>query len=913
MRTPAFVQRTVHGYWLMLLVALSLLLIQQTAFGQQVPESIEKMDDDSQLSLTVDPKEIWPDSTTKGRIVFNGRLYHQLSRPQLVTWKLNILDSEGNEINSFTGRMIARPNQQVLFSQNWDGTDKRGNRLAPGTYQANAFIRLVPRKRAVWDLDFETVPARVRDYVEASFATYVNVRYGAIAKARTSDLLPAQPVPNEPGFPFNFYYGTLHTQTSYTDGGHPNDATCASSTTHAAGDSTPTMAYNYARNTAHIDFLGISDHNHLFDNACTGCTGAQVIQRYHDGLNSAAAATVDGSFVAIYGVEWGYISSDSFPMEGHINLYEVPKLFGWESGFYEAFTDPAGVNYPTMYSVAKANPSVWGSMGGFNHPATTTGGDFNNFGYTADGDDLICTTAVISGPASGFSTTQADTGNRYAGPNTAMYPSWATYDTYNRALGAGFHVAPVADSDVHCSNYGTSVHDRTGILATSLTKANIMDAIKNRRVFATSDANVQLVFTMVDLTSNITHYMGEGSNRVQGPVPIPSQVKLHVSIFDPDPGDTVSSIKIYEPVTNNTSGQSTLIASGTTSPFDFTFTPATGKHTYYVYATLTTGAEMWSAPIWINASVPTTPDFSVSASPASQTVTQGASTTYTATVTPSGGFSGTVTLSASGLPAGASAAFNPASITTSGSSTLTVTTSATTPIGSYPITITGVSGTLSHTASVSLVVQAPATPDFSLSTTPASVTVTAGSTASFTEDITRTGGFTGSVSLSISGLPAGAADSFTPNPATGASSSLSITTSTTTPAGSYPLTITGISGTLTRTSTATLVVQAPVAGDFSLSITPTSQSVIRGNGTTYTVNITRTGGFTGAVTFSVSGLGTGASGTFSPNPATANSSTLTVTTITSASAGSRVFTVTGTSTAPALTRTATATLVVTKR
>jgi len=908
---PALVIRTVRTFGTALLLALSLLLIQQNATAQQVAESVEKMDDDSQLSLTVDPKEVWPGATTNGRTIFTGRLYHQLSRPQVVTWKLNILDSEGHVLNAFTGRMFAEPNQHIVFSQAWDGTDNRGNKLAPGTYQTTAFVRLVPRKRAITDLDFESVPSRVRDYVEASFATYVSVRYGTAKTARTPNFAQAQSIPNEPGFPFNFYYGSLHTQTSFTDGGHPNNSTCASSTTHVAGDFTPPMAYDYARNTAHVDFLGISDHNHLFENACPGCTSAQVIQRYHDGLNAAAAASVDGAFVAIYGMEWGYISNDNFPMEGHVNLYEVPKLFGWESGFYEVFTDPAGINYPTMYSVTKANPSVWGSIGGFNHPATTTGGDFNNYGYTVDGDDVIATTAVISGPASGFSTTQADTGNRYAGPNTAMYPSWATYDTYNRVLGAGFHVAPVADSDVHCSNYGTSVHDRTGILATSLTKANIMDALKNRRVFATSDANVQLVYTLVDLTNSITHYMGEGSNRVQGPVPVTGQVKLHVSIFDPDPGDTVASIKIFEPVPNNTTGQSTLIASGTASPFDYTFTPPTGKHTYYVYATLTTGAEMWSAPIWINASVPTTPDFSVSATPSSQTVTQGASTSYTATVTPSGGFTGTVTFSANGLPAGASASFNPASVTTSGSSTMTVTTASTTPVGSYPLTITGTSGTLSRTASVSLVVQAPPTPDFSLSTSPSSVTVTAGSAASYTENINRTGGFTGDVTFSISGLPAGAAGTFAPNPATGASSALSITTSSTTPVGSYIFTVTGTSGALTRSSTSTFVVQAPAPPDFALSVMPTSRTIKRGLSTTYTVTVTPANGFTGTVTFNVAGLGSGASAGFSPTSVTTSgSTTMTVTTATNATRGTFALTITGTS--GSLQRTTSATLVVTK-
>ncbi len=101
---------------------------------------------------------------------------------------------------------------------------------------------------------------------------------------------------------------------------------------------------------------------------------------------------------------------------------------------------------------------------------------------------------------------------------------------------------------------------------------------------------------------------------------------------------------------------------------------------------------------------PATPNFALSPTPASQSVTQGASTTFTVTVTPSGGFTGAVSFSVSGLPAGATGGFNPGSVTGSGSSTLTVTTSATTPTGTFPLTITGTSGSLSHTTSVSLVV-----------------------------------------------------------------------------------------------------------------------------------------------------------------------------------------------------------------
>jgi hypothetical protein len=201
------------------------------------------------------------------------------------------------------------------------------------------------------------------------------------------------------------------------------------------------------------------------------------------------------------------------------------------------------------------------------------------------------------------------------------------------------------------------------------------------------------------------------------------------------------------------------------------------------------------------------------------------------------------------------------------------------------------------------------TPDFSLSTAPSSVTVTAGSPASYTENITATGGFTGSVSLSITGLPAGASGTFNPNPATGASSALTVTTSSTTPAGSYVFTVTGTSTSpaLTHTSTATLVVQSPP--DFSLSTTPSSVTVTAGSPASYTENIASTGGFASSVSLSITGLPAGASGTFTPNPATGASSALTVTTSSTTPAGSYVFTVTGTS-SPAPTHTSTATLVV---
>ncbi len=350
----------------------------------------------------------------------------------------------------------------------------------------------------------------------------------------------------------------------------------------------------------------------------------------------------------------------------------------------------------------------------------------------------------------------------------------------------------------------------------------------------------------------------------------------------------------------------TSVPGSGTSTMSVTTSSTTPTGSYPLTIAGTSGTLTHTASVTLVVTAPVTPNFSLSASPASQSVVQGASTSYTVTITPSGGFTGSVTLSASGLPAGAAASFAPNPATST--STMSVTTSSTTPTGSYPLTITGTSGTLSHTASVTLIVTAAATPNFTLSASPSSQTVTQGASTSYTVTITPSGGFTGSVTFSASGLPAGATASFAPNPAT-STSSMTVTTATTTPAGSYPLTITGVSGTLSHTASVTLVVTAAGAGNFSLSATPASQSIPAGASTTYTINVTRTGGFTGGVTLSATGVPAGATATFSPNPATGASSTLTV--ATSGTTPVNTFTITVTGTSGTLSHTTTVSLTVT--
>src|SRR5262245_10089571 len=91
-------------------------------------------------------------------------------------------------------------------------------------------------------------------------------------------------------------------------------------------------------------------------------------------------------------------------------------------------------------------------------------------------------------------------------------------------------------------------------------------------------------------------------------------------------------------------------------------------------------------------------DFSINVSPSSQTVWQAWTTQSLVTIAAINGFTGSVSFSASGLPSGATATFNPATTSGSGTSTMTIAASPGTPTGSYTVTVTGTSGSLTHNA-----------------------------------------------------------------------------------------------------------------------------------------------------------------------------------------------------------------------
>jgi Domain of unknown function (DUF1929)/Glyoxal oxidase N-terminus len=196
-------------------------------------------------------------------------------------------------------------------------------------------------------------------------------------------------------------------------------------------------------------------------------------------------------------------------------------------------------------------------------------------------------------------------------------------------------------------------------------------------------------------------------------------------------------------------------------------------------------------------------DFSISSSPASRTVSPGGGTTYTVSTTAINGFGGSVSLSISGLPSNATAAFTPSSITGSGSSTLSVTTSSSTPAGTYSITITGTSGNLTHSTQVTLVVA-----DFNISASPSTLTIRRGSKGTYTVSITASGPFSGTVNFSVTGLPARTNSSFSPTSVAGSgNSTLTISVNRKANTGTFALTITGSGGSLAHSAGVSLTIQ----------------------------------------------------------------------------------------------------------
>lgn len=346
---------------------------------------------------------------------------------------------------------------------------------------------------------------------------------------------------------YNYYFGNIHAHSSYSDG---NQDSATSLMTK------PLQDFNYARASQHVDFYGISEHNHY-------SAGMTNPVNFHRGIADANTANVDGSFVALYGMEWGVISGG-----GHVIVYGYDSLIGWDSNDYDVYV--AQNDYVSLWQKVNEKP---GSFAYLAHPQASDYGNLFTSPSTVIADNAIVGMAARSGPAT-------SSNSSYSNPSSGNYIA-----RYNDALKRGYHLGVGLDHDSHNSVFGRQTAGRLVVLAPALTRVDILDAIRNMRFYSSDDWNLKVNFSVFGqpMGSTITH--------TGTPV-------ITVSVTDADV-ENVSNISLYYGVPG--SGSNATLLTSVTNTANLSYTHALANNaTYYYYARVTQadGNIAWTSPIW---------------------------------------------------------------------------------------------------------------------------------------------------------------------------------------------------------------------------------------------------------------------------------------------------------------------------
>ena len=145
------------------------------------------------------------------------------------------------------------------------------------------------------------------------------------------------------------------------------------------------------------------------------------------------------------------------------------------------------------------------------------------------------------------------------------------------------------------------------------------------------------------------------------------------------------------------------ISAGNSTSMTITVAAGTTPGNYPITVTGTSGSTVETTTVSLT--VPgATPNFTISASPTSISVSPSNTGKVTITTAVSGGFSSAIKLSGSVTGSRVTLSFNPTSITGAGTSTMTITVNRRAAAGSRTITITGTGGGVTHTATVALTI-----------------------------------------------------------------------------------------------------------------------------------------------------------------------------------------------------------------
>jgi len=340
---------------------------------------------------------------------------------------------------------------------------------------------------------------------------------------------------------------------------------------------------------------------------------------------------------------------------------------------------------------------------------------------------------------------------------------------------------------------------------------------------------------------------------------------------------TTSPIVTNGPTVSVSPATVTVTANQTvTSQLTVFTTNNTPAGSYNVTFVGTSGVRTYSTVL----SVRVGPDFTISASPSVLSLNVGISQTSTITVSSLNKMKGTVSLTASTVPTGPTATLSSTSVNLSSqgsaSVTLTVSSGSTTTAGTYLIIITGTSGSVVHSVRVTVRLVG-----FSVSSQPNTLTSVVGTPANTTLTLRSVNNFAGTVSLSATSTPTGLGFSFSPGNVQISSGGvayafLTISSSNTTPLGTYNVTVTATNGVQSHST----VVRLTLTGDFSILATPASLTIVKDKTGSTTITLTSLKGFSGTINLSISGGGPPASlstSTITLTPGGTGSASLTVT------------------------------------
>ena len=364
--------------------------------------------------------------------------------------------------------------------------------------------------------------------------------------------------------PNHVYFGNLHAHSDYSDGNKDNPGY------------TPTDDYNYAITSQCMDYLGISEHNHY---SSAGNPGNHLAT-YHLGISQANNfTTAHPNFIAMYGMEWGVISGG-----GHVVVYGdgMDNLFGWETGSgawgsssnYDVYVPKNTYTGSTgLFKVINDNTAT-NTFGSLAHPNLTDYNDLAEIAYDAAADNAITATAVESGPATSVNTT-------YSNPGSSMSYLWY----YQTLLSKGYHLGPTIDHDNHNTTFGRTTYSRTAVIAPSLSKTEIIKAMRNMHFYATQDCDSKVDFT---INSKI---MGSIFTDRNAPA-------IAVSLTDATTSTAAAVINIMFGVPGSGSLPVKLV-SAVGNSFNYIDNSLPNMSTGYYYADITNGSSrIITSPIW---------------------------------------------------------------------------------------------------------------------------------------------------------------------------------------------------------------------------------------------------------------------------------------------------------------------------